>query len=240
MSQKVVWLFGRGLSIGCGLTWDVPETWQELERAKRLEKIREALLAEMEGPTVCTRSIRRFLEFLAHRTTAGWRHLFLTTNWDFLLQREILAVVPDKVKPAWLSSSHVFHLNGTLEDPLDHHFRSPFLLPEDSYSQRVTTTEANRAFSEMIWERTFVLLGMSFECATDRFLLQQLNKVEDHLPIGESKWFIVNPDPDTLSIVCKRIQGALPHSTVLPICRTLNQWREEGFNELISRGISNF
>ena len=237
MSRQVIWLFGRGLSIGCGLTWDVPEDWLGLERCEKVEKIRNALRTEMDAAHVCTSGIRSFLDFLAQRTTGGWRHLFLTTNWDFLLQREILSFVPDRILPTWLSNSHVFHINGTVEDPPGHSFRSPFLLTEDYESQRSGSTEANIAFNKMICESTFVVIGMSFECAIDRFLLRHLNKVEDDLPIGESQWVVVNPDADILAIVAKRLQTALPCATISPVCRTLDQWREEGFGELTSMGV---
>lgn len=237
MSRQVIWLFGRGLSIGCGLTWGVPEAWLGLERCEKVEKIRKALRVEMDASHVCTRGIRSLLDFLAQRTTEGWRHLFLTTNWDFLLQREILSFIPDRILPSWLSDSHVFHINGTVEDSPDHPFRSPFLLTEDPESQRSGSTEANIAFNKMIWESTFVVIGMSFECATDRFLLQHLNMVEDDLPIGESQWVIVNPDANVLGVVATRIQAALPGASVSPVCRTLDQWLREGFGELRSVGV---
>lgn len=124
----------------------------------------------MSGPNVCTTGLRLFLDFLAKRTTSGWRHLFVTTNWDYLLQREInsfIPVIPGNVKPAWLADSHVFHLNGTIEDPSDHPFRSPFMLPEDPHHQRAWTPEANIALNKVIWQGMIVVVGMSFECATD-------------------------------------------------------------------------
>jgi hypothetical protein len=203
MTQQVIWLFGRGLSIGCGLTWDVPEEWQAIPRPEKVEKIRLTLAAEMDSPSVSIRSIREF-------------HLFLTTNWDFLLQREVLSFLPDEFVPVWLSTSHVFHINGTVEKLTDQPLRSPFLLTEDPESQRTNSVEANTAFGKMIWETTFVVVGMSFECATDKFLLYHLNRVEDDLPIGESRWIIVNPDPGTLAAASARIEAALPLSNSLP------------------------
>lgn len=235
MSREVVWFFGRGLSIGCGLTWNVPSGWQTLDRDKQIENTRETLLAEMNAPSVCPEGIRQFLEFLARHTAGDWRHL--TTNWDFLLQREILGRITDNVRPAWLSDSHVFHLNGTIEHPKDHHFRSSFLLTQDRGEQRTNSIEANIAFNHMIVRNTFVMLGMSFECATDMFLLRQLNKVHDTMPVGDSQWLIVNPDSAVLQVTCGRIQTALPYANVVPVCRTLDQWRKEGFRELTALGV---
>jgi hypothetical protein len=191
----------------------------------------------MDGPGMCTKSIRRFLEFLSQRTVPGWRHFLATTNWDFLLQREVLRFITDDVRPSWLVDSHVFHLNGTIEDPPGDSFRSPFLLPEDLSTQRTITPEADTAVNKMFRATTFVVVGMSFECPTDRFLLRQLNEVQDHLPIGESEWIVVNPDSTALNATSGRIQNALPSARVLPVCCTMAEWQEKGFGELRPWGV---
>jgi hypothetical protein len=208
-----------------------------LDRRDRIDKIRETLLTEMDSPGVCTKNIRRFLEFLNQKTAPGWRHFLATTNWDFLLQREVLRFITDDVRPSWLVESHVFHLNGTVEGPGDDPFRSPFLLPDDPSTQRTSTREADIAINKMFWATIFVVVGMSFECRTDRFLLQQLNEVEDHLPIGESEWSVVNPDPKALKATSGQIQNALPSARVLPLCCTMEQWQEKGFGELRRWGV---
>src|ERR1700683_2239261 len=117
--ETVVWLFGRGLSIECGLTWTEPEDWKTLFlRSERIERIKPSLRAEMDSPLVNTAPIRDFLIFLNQHTPLEWRHLFVTTNWDCLLQRELSAVVSGSYLPHWLrhsAGSHVHHLNGTVE-----------------------------------------------------------------------------------------------------------------------------
>jgi len=73
---------------------------------------------------------------------------------------------------------------------------------------------------------------MSFECETDRYLLMHLNKIEDDMPIGESHWFIVNPDGRAATIVRDRLQRALPAARFYLIQKTFTGWQREGFPEL--------
>jgi hypothetical protein len=125
----VYWLFGRGASIECGLTWTVPTDWASLPRNVRIERINDQVRAEMDRAEISGRAYRRLLDLLSRGTQTGWRHLFVTTNWDYLLQREILGLGLT-VLPAWLRNSHVSHMNGTVEQPRcrnsDHLKFSPF------------------------------------------------------------------------------------------------------------------
>jgi len=66
----------------------------------------------MDAPKVDTFAIRRFLDYLGREVGAGY--LLLTTNWDFLLQREIDVAF----SAPWPKIKGVFHLNGTVEDRL--------------------------------------------------------------------------------------------------------------------------
>jgi hypothetical protein len=81
----------------------------------------------------------------------------------------------------------------------------------------------------MIWEKVFVVVGMSFECQTDKFLLHHLSEVQDDLPIGESLWVIVNPDRASLDAVSSRILKVLPGAKVNSVCSTFSRWQDEGF-----------
>src|SRR6266567_5036740 len=121
----LIWLFGRGASMACGLVWAVPLACVSLPRQDLVARIREALHAEMSNATVDTGPYRRLLDMLSRRTATGWRHRFLTTNWDTLLEREVDAACPIECPP-WLESSFVFHLNGTVQNVLDSSRRSCF------------------------------------------------------------------------------------------------------------------
>ena len=237
--QCLNWLFGRGLSMACGLPWSVPAEWQTQQRDEKIERIKNTLRNEMEKPTVSSEVIQRFLCVLETHIAPGWRNRFITTNWDYLLQREILSLNLE-TRPRWMASGHVFHLNGTVEELEDNSYRSKFVLEEDPAEDRCFTPEANRAYSQMVWDRTFVVVGMSFECETDKFLLSSLNQVEDYLPIGESVWIIVNRNQNALNRSCARIEKALPHAKVKRVCTDFNSWLKCGLVELQECGAITF
>jgi hypothetical protein len=202
-----------------------------LPREEKIGRIRAALREEMTKASVDCAVIQFLLGLLSAHTNQGWRHRFITTNWDYLLQRELLDLQLS-VLPSWLVNSHVFHLNGTVEDLSDNSNRSFFLLEEDLGTQRVNTHEADTVYNQMIWDRHFVIVGMSFECETDRFLLQALGRVGDDVPIGESSWIVVNSNKDALSVSCQRIQNVLPLASVTPVHATLSEWLKRGAQEL--------
>ena len=235
------WLFGRGLSISCNLDWSVPTEWKYLAREEKINQIKVTLQKEMDKPSIDCAVIKFLLKILSEQTKNNWKHRFITTNWDYLLQREILSLKLSVV-PSWLENTHVFHLNGTIEPSsiISSSNRSHILLEEDVGTQRIETKEANMAYNKIIWNTNFVLIGMSFECEIDRFLLQALGKVGDNLPIGESSWIIVNPDKIALNKICERIKKALPRALIRPVCATLNEWLRSNLKELGEWGIINF
>ena len=235
-SECVNWLFGRGLSIACNLSWTVPREWQKLPRAKKIKRIQSKLHEEMDSPSVDSTIIRRFLCLLSKHTAPKWRNRFITTNWDYLLQREIQALNLD-IQPVWMATTHVFHLNGTVEKFVNNSFRSPFLFEEDSVDQRCFTPEANDVYNKMLWDRVFVVVGMSFECDTDKFLLNALSRVQNDSPIGESVWVVVNRNPQILKISRSRIAQALPRAEVKGVCADFDCWLEKGMKELQECGV---
>lgn len=235
MTETVEWFFGRGLSIGCGLTWSVPVEWTLRPRDEQIARIKSTITAEMDADSIDTADIRYFFDLIAKHTAPSWLHQFHTTNWDYLLQREILAL-DFKVQPDWCASTHVFHLNGTVEPLENESHRSKFVLESDPINERVASTEENVAFNKFIWSRTFVVIGMSFECEVDKYLLSQLNRVQDDLPIGESRWIVVNPNLDALATTCERLKKALPRSEIVGNASTFRGWIKEKMPELQARG----
>ena len=231
MATRVDWFFGRGLSIGCGLQWSVPEDWAMLERPVLVNRIVHAVRNEMEQPHIDTTDIREFLSFLAQRTTVPWQHQFHTTNWDYLLQREISALELC-AQPQWCANTHVYHLNGTVESLDDNQHRSAIVLETDPASARTPTTETNTAFSKIIWNTTFVIVGMSFECEVDKFILHSLNRVQDDLPIGESHWILVNPNANALVATSRRLQEALPNGRIVTVASFFGEWLRSEMPEL--------
>jgi len=239
LAPRIDWFFGRGLSIGCGLTWAVPPEWAGLPRAEVISRIKSVVLGEMSAPRISTTDISQFLSVLANHTVPPWRHQFHTTNWDYLLQREILAL-DLTVLPPWCAESHVYHLNGSVEQLPDSSNRSAFVLETDSRQARTETVEGNTAFGKFIWNRTFVVVGMSFECEVDKYLLTSIRSVGDDLPIGESTWYVVNPDETTLTNTETRIRAALPQARLVMIPTTFRAWLDAELPELQARGALTF
>ncbi len=217
--DTVAWLFGRGLSIGCGLSWNIPTGLTDLPRGEKIRQIKADLLDAMGESCVDLSLIRQLLGLLSQNQTRRRQHLFVTTNWDFLLQKEI-DNLPDT---SWLIEGFVHHLNGCV-DPSTNGYRSPFLLPEDSAFERPWTVEANTAFNYLLTARLFVVVGVSFECATDRALLHALGASRGNLPIGESDWIVIDPNRETLDRSCSRIQGVLPNARFLMEPCTFSEW----------------
>jgi hypothetical protein len=181
------------------------------------------------------------LDELARRTEPGWEHRFLTTNWDTLLQREVDAVTAGMSRaPDWLPETHVFHLNGAVEDLPESdgiRRRVPILLETDTPGDRVPSLEFDRALQFIVWRRVFVVVGMSFACPTDRAFLALLHSVEDHLPIGFAWWLILDLRPEAAEEVAKRIKTALPKATVTYVAASFEDWVSDGMPQLVAAGI---
>jgi hypothetical protein len=240
LTRVVEWFFGRGLSIGCGLHWTVPEVWKAFSREDQCTLIRQAIQREMSAPHIDTRNIERFLDTLAAKTTQGWQHRFHTTNWDYLLDREISRRFPVGTnKPQWLTSSLVYHHNGTAEMPSSDPYRSQLLLDSDPHTARSPSPESNSAFEKMIYSRLFVVVGMSFECDVDRFLFRALNRVQDDLQVGESCWIVVNPSVKALKDTHGKILDALPTAVVCSRAMNFGYWVQKNLPELVNRGVLN-
>ena len=134
--------------------------------------------------------------------------------------------------PKWLESSHVFHLNGTIEEMENNQYRSPFLLPEDNVNRRYKTLEANKAFGRMLTARIFVVVGMSFKCIIDKSFLEMLGIFGNDMHVGESRWIVVNTEVEDAKLVCEKIKKALPSVTTVMVCENFRGWTNKKFPEL--------
>jgi hypothetical protein len=175
------------------------------------------------------------LSILSGHTETNWKHLFITTNWDYLFQREI-SNLKFKILPKWLINSHVFHLNGSIEKGTQEN-RSLFLLETDSYKVRKSTFEANQALSYLIWEKLFVIIGMSFTCETDRALISYLHSIEDQLPFGEAKWIILDSQKEILDNSYVQFRDNFPAANIIPINKGFQDWIANGMSELVKYGV---
>lgn len=236
--SDAIWLFGRGASIACGLPWAVPSTVDALPpRDARVAAIREGMRAAMHGPGVDTAPYVTLLALLETRTSPAWRHLFMTTNWDTLLDDEVEAKCP-AVVPPWLKSTFVFHLNGRALDTMpDPERRSNVLLETDSESDRAKSQEYEQAKAHLKWTDAVIVVGMSFRCETDRALLDRFGR--EPFPIECARWLVVDSDPCGLRRVSDRIQSRFPGADVRVVARDFASWVESGLSELRAVGILN-
>lgn len=233
----VVWLFGRGASIACKLPWCEPKQWRGEKRNMRVEKIKHDLLEAMVQPYVNARPYKLLLGELAERSRLDWPHRFHTTNWDTLLQREITGLGLTTA-PSWLPETHVFHLNGAVEDlprstgiPL----RSPILLEDDECKQRTDSVEFNHGVEWMLWRHVFVVVGMSFSCPTDRALLRLLQKFD--FSASYAWWLVISPTGESADETAGRIWAVLPKADVRYVASGFEEWVTNGMPELVRGGI---
>jgi hypothetical protein len=244
MHQICTWLFGRGASIANGLTWVVPEEWKDdlaagrISRGEHVEVITEALREEMDQPSVHSRSYRHLMDLFSTKMKDKIHHRLITTNWDYLLQREVERWIQHNtggVAPRFLSThGAVYHLNGTVEVG-DFQNRSPFLLETDSSTLRIRTYEANQAFKFLQWSTLVVIVGMSFECDMDKGLLAALRASEDNLPIGLTHFFVVEPSAETLKETSKKLVTCFPRASVIQVRKGLEEWMCEEASELVNQ-----
>ena len=219
--MDINWIMGRGLSIDCNLRWEVPAELN-VNTEVNIEIIKTLLKEEMKSAD--TSIIKKFLDILESKTKNGFRHRLITTNWDELIEKEIDKKFPiGSHKPYWLTSSFVYHLNGTIKSE-ENCNRSPFLLESDDALQRLASLEANTVLNKIITDKFFIIVGVSFDCQTDQDFLNQLSKIEDYLHIGDSTWIILNPCSHSLELVSERIKKALPNSKIILVQQTFSSW----------------
>ena len=244
MPQDCSWLFGCGASIANGLPWVVPDEWKRdliegrVSREAHIGMIVDAIRSEMSKPSVHCDPYRRLLNILAERTVDQGHHRLMTTNWDYLLQRELTAWIEANcsgVAPHFLSThGTVYHFNGSAE-PGEFQNRSPFMLETDSASRRHRTYEANQAFNLLLWSTLIVIVGMSFECDTDKGLLGALRTHEDNVPIGSAAFIVVDPNKESLENTYAKLAACFPRAGGLRVNMGLAEWIDAGMPELVGR-----
>ena len=197
--------------------------------------ITEAVRREMNPGTAGASVYRHLLEMMATQTTPGGTHKLITTNWDFLLQRELdrwIMLNKPGYAPRFLGAhGMVYHLNGSVE-PGDFQNRSPFLLETDPPDMRTRTYEANQAFNYLLWSSLVVIVGMSFECDIDRGLLAALRHHENNVPIGGAHFVVVEPNANVLASTMNKLASCFRRGSGAPVNLTFDDWTASGMPEL--------
>lgn len=243
MSPHCSWLFGRGASIANGLPWVVPDEWKrdlidgKVSREAHIGMIEAAIRSEVRKPSVHCDPYMRLINIMAERTVDQGHHLLMTTNWDYLLQREVNAWIEANqpgLKPHFLTDSWVYHFNGSAK-PGEFQNRSPFMLETDSASDRKKTYEANQAYNRLLWSTLIVMVGMSFECDTDKGLLGALREHADNVPIGGATFIVVDPSKETLEHTFAMLAACFPRAGGLRVSMGLAEWIDAGMPDLTGR-----
>lgn len=242
--QSCTWLFGRGASAANGLSWVVPEEWKADLKAGRVTReahigmITEALREKMTLVPENSTPYRYLLDIMASNTVDQGHHRLITTNWDYLLQRDVNGWINANnpgFAPRFLSThSMVYHLNGFVE-PGELQNRSSFLLETDSKETRKATLETNKAFNCLCWSSLVVIVGMSFKCEMDNDLLAWLGAYEDSLPIGSALFVIVEKDKEALDSTCTMLARNFPRAHGIRVNSGFAEWVDSGMLELVPR-----
>ena len=109
------------------------------------------------------------------------------------------------------------------------------MLETDSATVRHSTHEANHAFKLVLISTLVVIVGMSFECDTDRGLLGALRTHEDNTPIGEALFIVVDPCSGTLDRTLSTLTEHFPRAGGLRVTMGLSEWLDAGMPELVGR-----
>lgn len=221
--SEITWIFGRGASLSCGLNWN--ENAEVLDdRIERIKKIDANLSREMQNVPIGNNPYSQLLSLLQNKTKPNQKHFFITTNWDYLLQREINNIITDKTCPPWLLDSHVFHLNGSVEKWDDGRHRTPIALPDDKERIGASSLEFSKAMNFLVSTRLFVVIGLSFSCKVDIRLIEFLKPYEDEMPFGEGRYLIVNNYQQDLDHLGNIIKNNFPRADVVKIASDFKSW----------------
>lgn len=241
MSKMVYWIFGRGASISCNLTWDMLEM-SGLSRSEKITRICSSLKKAQTDPKLDVGFYHRLIDSLEIGTDDNWKHTFSTLNWDTLFERAI-AERNWSALPKWLTSSLVYHWNGSIETEGTNTFvspglllRSPMILPDDPPKSRKTrSVEGNYAFNKMGWTKALIICGVSFGNKCDDTLIHLVKWIHDELPIGECHCIVVNRSKDALERTAQYLQKYLWRK-VKCVESGIEDWIKNGCAELFDMG----
>lgn len=226
---RTVWFFGRGASVASGVTWEESKEWVENNRQERIKNIEKNLTEQMQGISVGKNPYSQLLFLLENKIKFNQKNLFITTNWDYLLQREISSKNYTAL-PSWLEDSHVFHLNGSIEKWGDARYRSPVLLPDDN--NRRDSLEFQKVMALIQWERFFVIVGVSFKYKVDQQIIELLRPHEDNLPFGDGKYLIIDTCQEGLDRLESIIKQNFPRAEVIKVKDDFKSWIDTAYQSL--------
>jgi hypothetical protein len=208
MSDRVVWLVGRGVSMSCGLCWDVPPAleaaWRrgEIGRAALSERICAALERAEREPGVDLRPLRA-LAARVKRSRA--MHSFVTTNWDGLLDRALGEHGLDAP----------LHINGSAA-------ARNILTAWDDERARDAVPQAREALRRLMDADLVVVAGLSLANRLDKGLVSRLRGKQG------GRWLVVNHDAAEVRKACEVLRERLARCEVSAVNEPFDDWVEAG------------
>jgi hypothetical protein len=210
MSRHVVWLAGRGVSMSCGLDWNVPSGLEaalrrrELSRVQLKARICDELSRAQDDASIDCGPLDTLLA--RARASDGWRHALLTTNWDELLDRTA----------ARYGFEPPLHLNGSVGG-------RNILLEDDDDRAREAVPQAREGLRRLLEADVVVAAGLSLASGLDKALLSRLaGKRGGH-------WLVVNRDAAEVRRACEELRRRLPGCSVQAAELPFDEWVCAGF-----------
>lgn len=208
MSGHLVWLAGRGVSMSCGLCWDVPQALEdacrrgEIDRAELTARICAELARAEADPAVDTRPLHLLASHL--RFLEG-KQSFVTTNWDGLLDRALRA--------------HGFaaplHLNGSIAE-------RNLLTAWDDERARERVPQACEGLRRLMDADVCVVAGLSLANRLDEALVARLRGKRG------GRWLVVNHDAAEVRQACELLRAQLARCEVSAVAEPFDAWVEAG------------
>lgn len=208
MSGHLVWLAGRGVSMSCGLCWDVPQALEdayrrgEIDRAELTARICAELARAEADPAVDTRPLHLLASHL--RFLEG-KQSFVTTNWDGLLDRALRA--------------HGFaaplHLNGSVAE-------RNLLTAWDDERARERVPQAREGLRRLLDADVCVVAGLSLANRLDEALVARLRGKRG------GRWLVVNHDAAEVRQACELLRAQLARCEVSAVAEPFDAWVEAG------------
>ena len=208
MSGHLVWLAGRGVSMSCGLCWDVPQPLEdayrrgEIDRAELTARICSELARAEADPGVDTRALHLLA---SHVHALGEKQSFVTTNWDGLLDRALRA--------------HGFaaplHLNGSIAE-------RNLLTAWDDERARERVPQAREGLRRLMDADVCVVAGLSLANRLDEALVARLRGKRG------GRWLVVNHDAAEVRKACELLRAQLARCEVSAVEEPFDAWVEAG------------
>lgn len=208
MSAHLVWLLGRGVSMSCGLCWDVPPELEaaskrgDIDRAALAARICEDLERAEREPGVDLRPLRALA---ARLKKADGEHSFVTTNWDGLLDR----VLREQGLAAPL------HLNGSAAG-------RNILTAWDDERARDAVPQAREGLRRLLDADLVVVAGLSLANRLDKGLVSRLRGKRG------GRWLVVNHDAAEVRQACETLRARLAGCEVSAVNESFDEWVAAG------------